>query len=809
MTIGAGTRLGPYEIVAPLGAGGMGEVYLASDARLGRRVALKVLPAGAADDPGPRKRLLREARAAASLDHPNVCSVYELGEEGGQLFIAMAYVEGETLAQRLARGPVPAPEALRVASQVVEALAEAHSKGIVHRDLKPSNVMVTLRGQVKVLDFGIATAPSLAESRAATEDALTATGAAIGSVPYMSPEQARGETVDERSDVFSFGTLLYELLAGRRPFEGPTAAAILGAVLAQDPAPLGARVTALPKGVESLVRRCLEKDRKDRFASARELASALAAATPIQSGEGRDRAPSGDGPSRSLIHRRRALRNGGIAATLVAIGFGAFLFVRGRSRGLSAPGDGGASVKALAVLPLANLSGDPKQDYFADGMTEELTDRLAQLGGLRVISRTSIMSLKGTRKSVPEIGRDLDIDAVIEGSVLRAEDQVRISVQLIAARTEEHLWGRSYVRPLKDILALQDEVGRAIASEVGATIRAGGAQSAARVASIDPAAFDSYLKGLDLVARGSGRAPEPEGLALLKEAVVRLDGTVAAEPGFAPAWAALATAHHWIASSYPPETASWAKGRAAAETSIRLDPSLDEGHGALGFILFGGYGDGEAAEQEFRRAIELNPNSPHRHGFAIFLSDRGRHEEAISQIRLAQAANPLSLAVRIGAGSIYIEARRFEEAVAAYRQAIEMAPGNLPALDGLGEALVLSGARSEGIAVLRRVVSIPEGSDFVADLAWALAITGNRTEAEGLLEKLDRGPKNEGEDVYVLAIVNAALGRADRALELLEVAFEKTPALRYQAAVDVRLDRVRPDARFQALVPAPSLSGRR
>ncbi len=458
-----GTPLGRYEIRSKLGAGGMGEVYLAEDSQLGRRVAIKLLPPETISDEHARKRLIREARAVAALDHPNICSIYEVSEADGRSFIAMQYIEGETLDLRLRRKPVELRETLTLASQIADALTEAHSHGIIHRDIKPANVIISSRGQAKVMDFGLAKVIQQAqaiESEADTEALLSTPGAILGTVPYMSPEQVRGEALDARSDIFSFGVVLYEMLSGRQPFASESAAATISAMLTHEPPPLARFAMNLPEELQRIVRKCLEKDRERRCQTMRDVAldleNALREDGSAQDVQRSSREPQATGgyAGRAVRSRKwrdvftswRALLIAALALTMVVA---ALVYTR-RFRGVPATATP-SEIKSLAVLPLDNLSGDSAQDYFADGMTEALITSLAKVSALRVISRTSVMQYKDTRKTVPEIARELNVDAIIEGSVQRAGERVQITAQLIQAATDRHVWAGTYGRDLKDV----------------------------------------------------------------------------------------------------------------------------------------------------------------------------------------------------------------------------------------------------------------------------------------------------------------------------------------------------------------------
>jgi TolB-like protein/predicted Ser/Thr protein kinase len=510
-----GHCLGPYQVTSQLGRGGMGEVYLAEDPRLDRKVALKILPAAFTQHPERVRRFEREARAASALNHPNILTIYEIGQTEGLHFIATEFVEGVTLRQQMENGGRSLAETLSVAVQVASALSAAHAAGVVHRDIKPENVMLRPDGLVKVLDFGLA---KLAEQRhGGDESALaaseTAPGVVLGTVNYMSPEQARGLKVDHRTDIFSLGVVLYEMVIGRRPFEGETASDVIASILRQGPVPASRLRPGLPPGLERIISQMLTKDREARYGSAAELRAeferlqrkvedeavgtggapvvmAASQAAEETKREGLADTTDREQRKRQLFTRQswRAAAIGSVVLVLAAISY--VKFFRGSP---SAPP---SEIKSLVVLPLENLSGDPEQEYFADGMTDALIGDLAKIGALRVISRTSAMHYKGTKKSLPEIARELQVDAVVEGTVQRAGDRVHIRVQLIQAATDRHLWVETYERDLRDVLALQSEVARAIAREIQIKITP---DEQARLASTRPVnrkAYNDYLLGV-------------------------------------------------------------------------------------------------------------------------------------------------------------------------------------------------------------------------------------------------------------------------------------------------------------------------
>ncbi len=538
MPLQPGTRLGNYEVLSELGSGGMGEVYKARDLKLGREVAIKVLPQEMASDSQRLRRFEQEARAASALNHPNIVTIYEIGEHEGTPYIAMEYVDGVTLREMLSDGePLPTKKLLKLSTQIADGLAKAHSAGIVHRDLKPENLMVTQDGFIKILDFGLAklvAESSGAESKTVTK--ATQEGAVLGTVQYMSPEQAAGRPVDYRSDQFSLGSILYEMATGKLAYLRETGPETQAAIMRDEPEPITVLNPHVPAQLTHIIERCLEKEPHERYDSTRDLARDLESVDAL-----------GTAPQASSSGSRRLLL-AGVSGFVLVVTLVVMTLFTGDMRDWIAGDKGPPRIESIAVLPLENLSGDPEQEYFADGMTDELIAELAQIGALKVISRTSIMQYKEARKSLPEIARELDVDAIVEGTVRRAEGRVRITAQLIRAETDQHLWAESYDRELLDILSLQSEVARAIAQEVQVRLTPQEVLQLANTRPVNAEAHEAYLRGRYFWNEAFG-TPRAIKLERLNAALESFRQAIALDAGYARGYAGLAETYVDLANS--------------------------------------------------------------------------------------------------------------------------------------------------------------------------------------------------------------------------------------------------------------------
>jgi serine/threonine-protein kinase len=792
MPLEPGVRLDAYEIVRPLGSGGMGEVWLATEVRLGRKVALKLLPSDLTREASRVLRFEQEARAASALNHPNVCTIHALGETpDGLRYIVMEYVEGETLRERLSTTRLTIPTALEIAMQVAAALGAAHAAGIVHRDLKPENVMVRPDGLVKVLDFGLAKlAPAGADvaSAAATRTGLkTEAGVVVGTATYMSPEQARGQEVDARSDIWSLGVLLYEMVAGRSPFARPTGTDVLAAILERDPAPLSSVSASAPPELQRIASKALRKDRDERYQDIRDLLVDLRALreAPRLSPAAEARA----GISRAIGKKLAWLALSIGALVLMAAGVGVW---RGRS---ASPA---ATIQSLAVLPLDNLSGDEAQEYFADGMTDALITELAQIDDIRVISRASVMQFKNARKPVATIGRELGVDAIVEGSVRRSEKRVAISCQLVHAASDRHLWARSYESDLQDIVSVQREIATAVATEIRRKI-AGGERSSRRV---DPEAYDECVRGRYFW----NQRQEPA----LKQAIQHFEQALAQDSAYAPAHSGLADSHFYLGYAFgrvPPREAM-PRARAAALKAVELDGGLAEGHTSLALVRFIYDWDWAAAEQGFRRAISLNPSyALAHHGYAVLLQTLGRRNEAVDEAKRALAVDPLSIPINSIVGSMLQGAGRHREAIAACQRTLELQPnfgGARGLLAASYRALGLdANALREALEAKRANGSTSEETD---GFRQAYEQNGWRGFDELELKLALMRFNGWHLDAFSLAGMSAQVGNKAEALRWLDVAYQARSGGLVWLTSNNRLNALlRDEPRYRALLAAMRL----
>jgi TolB-like protein len=791
-----GKIISHYRILEKLGGGGMGVVYKAEDSTLGRQVALKFLPEEWIKDRQALERFKREARAAAALNHPNICTIHEIGEHEGQPFLVMELLEGETLEQRVSAQPLKVNEILELAIPIALALEAAHAKGIVHRDIKPANIFVTQEGGVKILDFGlakVARAGGLSTVGGTSTESLTAPGVVAGTVQYMSPEQALGQATDHCTDIFSLGAVLYEMATGRVPFPGSTLGETIAHILHSQPEAMARFNSEVPAELERITLKCLEKKPEERYQSAKELRVDLQRLKrDTESARvGAGLAPPAGAQPAAPLRKRWIVAMAGAAVILVAAVFIARNVGGLRDRLL--PKAAAPRIESLAVLPLENLMGDPQQEYFVDGMTEELIADLSQVSALRVISRTSVMQYKGTKKSMPEIARELKVDGVIEGSVLRSGDQVRITAQLIQAATDTHLWAKSYERDLRDVLALQSEVAGAIANEIKIKLTPQEQVRLASASAVNPEAYRLYLQGRYQFSKRT--------LPAFEKSIQLFQQVLEKDPDYALAYAGLAESYGilpFYGGALPKD--AFPKAKAAAVKALELDSSLAEAHAALGFVLLYWDWDWSATERELKHAIELKPSYVvGHHWYAEYLSAMGRHDQAIAEIKRAQELDPLSPLMLVVGGEVCFYAHRYDEVIEQCRKALELDSSYALAHSWLASAYAEKAMYEEATTEFEKAARL-FGRDPWGGLALVYARTGKRDEALKILGRM-REQSNRGESSPVrTACLYLAVGEKQRALDWLEKAYEERDP--YMAFLNVRpeLDPLRSDPRFQDLV---------
>jgi serine/threonine protein kinase/Flp pilus assembly protein TadD len=790
IAIARGAHLGDYEVQSLIGSGGMGEVYRARDLRLHREVAIKVLPSFLSSDPERLRRFEQEARAAAALNHPNILAVFQMGTYEGAPYLVSELLEGLTLREQVRRGALPVRKAIDYAVQIAHGLAAAHDKGIVHRDLKPENLFVTKNERVKILDFGLAKLMQpTAEDRATTLtgdqkiDQQTEAGIVLGTVGYMSPEQVRGEPTDYRADIFAFGAVLYEMFSGRRAFQGQTAADTMGAILRDDPPPLSQFAHEIPPGSQRIVQRCMEKNPEQRFHAASDLAFALESLSDRGAALS---STSTAGLERSwLRHRMRRVVGLLIALVLVTAALLSISSIRSALLG-SKP----QRIQSIAVLPLENLSHDAEQEYFANGMTDALITDLAKSSRLRVISRTSIMSYKDTKKNLPGIAHELGVDAIVEGSVMASGNRVRITAQLIEAHTDKHLWAESYERDVRDILSLQDDVASAIATAIQGNVAQSQKQPRPQV---DPDAYRLYLKGMYYWDKRTAEG--------FQKATEYLNQAIDKDPSFALAYSSLAENYLNLSGYSLASTREvLPKARVAALKSLELDDTLSDAHRALATIYLMEWNFPEA-EKKYREALALNPNDAGAHqGYGALLARMRRLDEASVELTKATELDPLWLMHGVYLGNIYYYQRRYDEAVKQYNKVLEMNSEFWLAHGYRAFAYEKQKRFKEADADLQKVLAAFPHTNAKAAVGELYALQAKKAEAHKIIRELKENSKKEYVSDYWLATVYVALGEKDEAFRLLENAYNERSFWLIDLKVDPRFDDLHSDVRFQDLL---------
>ncbi len=799
MPLAAGSRLGAYEVLGLLGAGGMGEVWEARDTRLGREVAVKILSADVVGDDERKARFEREARALASLNHPGIAALYsfeELPASSGspaRSLLVMERIRGRPLSELIPAEGLPVGRILEWGAAMADALAAAHEKGIVHRDLKPANVMRTDEGRVKILDFGLARvrapAPAPVETEAATE-ALTRAGQVFGTVPYMAPEQLRGERVDARADIFSLGAVLYEMASGRRPFGGASAADVVSAILREEPPPLESLRPDLPAPFCRIVRRCLEKETGHRLQSAADLRDRL---RDLKEDLRAPPATPAAAPPRAPDRRLRVAAAIGAAALL--LGLAAFLIPRRRAPSPETAG----TVRTIAVLPFENLAKDPSQDYFVDGMHDALITDLAKLGSLGVTSRSTVVRYRDRKMPLKEIAKELGVDALIEGSVLREGSRVRISAQLIRGATDEHIWAESYDRDLQDVLKLLADVSRTIAEEVRLKLAGGRGPTplpaTAEAPRVRPEAWDAYLRGRQILQGLTAVSREP-----MQKGLAEFQRAVDLDPGFARGWSSVATADLLLGFfRQAPRQEVIPAAREAARKALALDDQLGDAWGVLGTIEL--YFDWafDPARQHLEKSVALAPHEfLTRHSLADYLMVTGRFEESLDQVKIGRGYAPTATLPQVVVLFHTLATRRFGEVISEGRRVIAVFPRLRMAHGILGEALWRTGRYDEAVEEYR-LESGPD-DEGVRVLESELRRAGPQAALRAYADRAAARSGTGSGNPLIVANSYAAAGEADLAFQWLEKAYEERVPQLLHIVADTGWDPVRADPRYDALL---------
>ncbi len=783
-----GETISHYRIVGKLGSGGMGVVYEAEDIRLGRRVALKFLPENLARNQRALQRFEREARAASSLNHPNICTIYEVEEHDRQPVIVMELLEGESLKQRIREGPISTEELLDFGIQASDALEAAHAKGIIHRDIKPGNIFVIGHLRVKILDFGLAKVrPSHDSEAPPEEESITVEGIIPGTTAYMSPEQVRGEEIDTRSDLFSLGVVLYEMATGQRPFAGKTSALITEAILNRDPVPPTQLNPHIPPSFQKVILRAMEKDRNLRYQHAADMRA-------------------------ELLRLKRNSESGGIAAERetesVEIPTISRLSSTGERRAPTSSGQTSSGqtaavrthrvskiIDSLAVLPFENASGNPDHEHLSDGITGSLINSLATLPKLRVMAQSTVGRYKGQKIDPQAIGRELNVRAVLTGRMMQSGGALRIGAELVEVATGSQLWGGQYDRKSGDIFVVQDEISNEISEKLRLQLTRAEKKRLNKRHTEDPEAYRLYLKG-----RHHWNRWTEEGF---NKAIEYFQKAVEKDPEYALAYTGLADSYVLLGwNSYLPPNEVFPKGKAAAITALRLDPDLAEAHTSLAAVLWLHDWQWEKAETEFKRSLEISPTYPTaNHWYAEYVMTMGRHDEAITKIKTGQELDPLSLIINVAVGWAYYHARRYDEAVEQLLRAAELDP-NYPVTNWILGLVHRKVGRYE-LAIIEgeKGVNLSGGSPVMrAALAHTYGKAGRTEEALQTLNDLTNLAKQKYVAPYFIAGIHAGLGENDRAIEYLERSYAEHCHWLIYLHIDPSMDSLRDDSRFQDLL---------
>ena len=797
-----GLTVSHYRILEKLGGGGMGVVYKAEDLRLGRHVSLKFLPEQLSRDPLAIERFQREARAASSLNHPHICTIYDVDQYDGQNFIVMEFLEGHTLKNRITGRPIELERVPEYGHQMADALEAAHAKAIIHRDIKPANIFITNRGQVKLLDFGLA--KLLPERRAAnrarhgpatfsatTQDGhLTSDGVALGTVAYMSPEQVRGQELDERTDLFSLGLVLYEMATGQRAFTGNTSGVIFDAILNRAPTPAARLNPAIPVQLEQIIAKALEKDRELRYRTASDMRADLqrlkrdtesASAMPFTYGQA----------SRQKLRRLwpHFVWGGVLAVLLILFGLNV-----SNLRDRLFNGTSQAHIESIAVLPFANLSNDPKTEYLSDGITESLINSLSQLPNLAVMSRNTVFRYKGQATDPQKVGHDLHVRAILTGRLIQTGDELLISVNLEDVQNSRQIWGEQYNRKLSSLVSVQQEIAGDIYGRLRPRLAGEEKKLLAKRPTENVEAYQLYLQGLFYWNKWTQ--------ADFKRAADYFTLAVQKDPRYALSYAGLADTYSLLGDAgYLPPSEAWPKAKAAAMQALDIDDTLAEAHTSLGLVKEHFEWDWTGAEREFKRAIELNPNSATaHHWYGDYLANMGRPEEGLRETKKAQELDPLSLIINTSLGWQLYVARHNDQAAEQLRKVLDIDAKFAPARRMLEEVYAEMGKQKEAVAEREKILSLSGSPELAASIEEDFSRAGYKGVLQSWLDGLTEISKHGYISSYSIAQAYMRMGEKEKTFGWLEKAYEEHDSGLVSLAVEPMFDAVRSDPRFRDIL---------
>lgn len=810
--ISPGTIIGHYRVISQLGAGGMGEVYLAQDTKLDRRVALKILSEEFAGDPERMRRFVQEAKSASALNHPNIITIHEIGDCERSNFIATEYVKGETLSRRLRGESMSLGSTLEVAIQIASALQAAHDAGIVHRDIKPDNVMIRPDGFVKLLDFGIAKLTEknrepIDEEAATAISAGTSPGMIVGTAAYMSPEQARGKQIDARTDIFSFGVVLYEMLTLRHPFEGENAMDVIGSILHKEPAPIRQLLPDVPQDIERLINKTLRKDREERYQTAKDLLIDLKDARQelaLQTRLERTSPPNREEPSTQIIaatsadvphttssaeylvseitKRKRGIAIGLMVLVLALIGLGYWLF---GNRATPAK-----QIESIAVMPFVNESGNADVEYLSDGMTETLISSLSQLPNLNVKPRSTVFRYKGKQTDPKAVGKELSVEAILIGRVIQHGADVSLFVELIEIALDKVIWSQQYNRKQTDLVTLQTDIARDVSNRLKSKLSGAEEARVTKTYTTDPEAYQLYLKGNFYLTKYTEEGYQ-KGLEYYQKALE-------IDPNYALAYHEIAEAYHFANDWYLSPKEAMPKAKAAALKALELDETLAGTHYLLGKIVFWYEWDWPAAEREWKRANELDPTYPAY--YPVYLAALGRFDEALTDQESVQRRLPLDLNVNMDTAGILLSAGQTDRSMEQTRKALELDPNFWWAHQNLGLAYERKKQYAEAIAALEKACSVDNSPSNLGYLGAVYGIAGKDADAKRVLGELKEISKRRYVSPYNMAVVYAGLNDKDQAFGWLDRAWEARSFGMTQLRVETVLDNLRDDPRYRVLL---------